>query len=155
MSAKVIRHVVLDCDGVLSSGKQYVDQTGCKLFKDFHSRDIRAIRELLSYGVEVIVMTADDWPGTLAWCERVGARLVCTRDKLDAVVVEHLDPSVTVVVGDDAWDVQAMEWATYKACPRDADLSVTSIRHVMVLGACGGGGVVAELVRELRARGLL
>lgn len=152
----MIRTIVIDCDGVLTAGKQYVDHTGEKVIKDFHCRDIRAIRELAAAGIDVVVMTADDWPGTPAWCERVGCRFICTRDKVATCVEQCFLPEETLVLGDDAWDVRAMRWAKYRACPADADDSAREAAlGTWVLKARAGRGVVAELVRELARRGHL
>jgi len=149
----MIKAIVIDCDGVLTDGKMYIDHTGDKMFKAFNSRDIRAIRELVGQGIDVVVMTADDWPGTIAWCSRVGCRFVCTRDKHAACIEQGFEPEHTLVVGDDAWDVKAMAWARLRACPRDAHHSVFRLFGVIRLEAVGGDGVIAALVDHLYGRG--
>ncbi|NIV33079.1 MAG: HAD family hydrolase [Anaerolineae bacterium] len=151
----MIRTIVIDCDGVLTSGKQYIDHTGEKFFKAFHSKDIRAIRELIAAGIDVVVMSADDWKGAVRWCDRVGCRFICTRDKLQACLEQGLDPGETLVVGDDAWDVQALKWAGYKYAPLNSSYCVSEIEGLRWIGAEGGHGVIAVLLLLLEAEGLL
>jgi len=151
----MIKAIVIDCDGVLSSGKQYVDHTGEVMFKDFHSRDIRAIRELVCKGIDVVVLSACDWPGIKAWCNRVGCRFIESRYKLETLIDQGFDAACTLVVGDDAWDVRAMQWAAYKAAPADASECVLSIEGVLRIDTEGGRGVVAALLERLVSMGLI
>jgi 3-deoxy-D-manno-octulosonate 8-phosphate phosphatase KdsC-like HAD superfamily phosphatase len=151
-----LKHLIIDVDGVLSAGKQYIDCRGDKLFKAFHTRDIRAIREFVQFGVEVYVMSADDWPGTPLWVEARGAEFICTRDKVETAEKLGLDPKKTLAVGDDAWDVPIMRWANWAACPADADPCVErKVPCVMIMHDVNGGdGVIARLLTELIDTGL-
>ena len=150
-----IKQVVIDVDGVLTDGKQYIDHTGTKLFKAFHTRDIRAIRELVANGIAVILVSADDWEGAIKWAERVGASFVCARDKFAFVLGARFDPEETAIIGDDAWDVAALKWASMAYCPMDADDFVLEDRHVRVLSCFAGQGVIAHLVRMAKIEGWL
>jgi len=151
-----LKTLIIDVDGVLSAGKQYIDRNGEKLFKAFHTRDIRAIREFVQMGVEVYVMSADDWPGTPAWVEARGAEFICTRNKVETAEQLGIDPLHTMAVGDDAWDVPIMRWANWAACPADADLCIErQVPCVMVITDVNGGdGVIARLLAELLEGGL-
>ena len=148
--------LITDLDGVLTDGKQYISHDGSKLFKSFHSKDIRAIKGFLAMGVRVIVWSADDWPGAIKWCERVGAEFVEARDKLEVLHTLDVDPASTLIVGDDAWDVEAMKAAQWAACPHDADVSVhQGVPQVIDLMYTNGGqGVLAALFWELNENGL-
>jgi 3-deoxy-D-manno-octulosonate 8-phosphate phosphatase (KDO 8-P phosphatase) len=139
-SAKTI---VIDCDGVLTDGKQYIDHTGEKMFKAFHSRDVRAIRELISHGYEVVIVTADDWPGSKFFASKTGASIMILRDK-SKIPYENF-----IAVGDDAWDVPMLKKAEHAFAPCDADASVKNLLNVHTLYSKGGEGVIAELVNIL------
>ena len=146
-----IKQVVLDCDGVLTNGKQYIDPDGEKLFKAFHSRDIKALRWLVAQGLDVVVISADDWDGAPTWCERVGIRFIHARDKLQAIKDEGFAPDETIMVGDDAWDVQALNYVDYPFCPYDAEPVVRKLDGMVRLAVPAGRGVVAGLVRYLQS----
>lgn len=151
----MIKQMVVDVDGVLTNGKQYIDHTGEKLFKAFHSRDIRAIREIVARGIEVVILTADAWPGAQAWAYRVGATFEVTRDKMKYIESRGFKGYETVAVGDDAWDVQMLACAKFAYAPHDADKSLHKVEDLILLPAKGGEGVMAALVRSARDEGWL
>lgn len=144
-----IDNVILDVDGVLTDGKQYVDPTGEKLFKRFCGRDIKAIRWLLSKGILVIIVTADDWPGGRAWAWRVGADYSCARDKAAFLRALNIDMEHTLMIGDDAWDKRAMEMVAYPVAPFDCEDCIRELDGVTVLSTRGGDGVVSALTSHL------
>jgi 3-deoxy-D-manno-octulosonate 8-phosphate phosphatase (KDO 8-P phosphatase) len=135
--------IVIDCDGVLTDGKLYIDHHGDKMFKAFHSRDIRALRELVANGYHVIIVTADDWPGSLHFAEKTGVELMVCRDK------SKLPYENYIAVGDDAWDVAMLAKASKAFAPADADLSVKRLCNITILNTNGGCGVIAELLHIL------
>lgn len=157
-----LRLVVVDVDGCLTDGKQYVDVTGDKLFKAFHSRDIRSIRELVSKGVRVIAISADDWLGGVEWCRKAGAEYVCARDKLETVLALGYSPDEVAVVGDDVWDLVLMRWAGVCFFPSNSDKAVMEwaqgVRRKGTIAAMvgpGGSGIMTEVVRDLYRLGRL
>lgn len=133
--------ILVDCDGVLTDGRLTIDHKGEKLFKSFHTRDVRAIRELVHHGYEVVIVTADDWGGTAHFAEKVGAELQVVREKEFS--------GDYIAVGDDAWDVPMLLGATEAFCPSDADPAARSVPGVHVLRTEGGRGVLAEVLRRL------
>jgi 3-deoxy-D-manno-octulosonate 8-phosphate phosphatase KdsC-like HAD superfamily phosphatase len=138
------RRILIDCDGVLTDGTLTIDSRGEKLFKRFHTRDVRAIRELVANGFEVTIVSADDWGGTEHFAEKVGAEFSCLRDKGQW-------PRDYIAVGDDSWDVPLLKGAVEAFCPHDADLSVKRVKGIHVIPVCGGRGVMAEVARRLLA----
>jgi 3-deoxy-D-manno-octulosonate 8-phosphate phosphatase KdsC-like HAD superfamily phosphatase len=140
VSARVL---LIDCDGVLTDGALTIDRHGEKMFKRFHTRDVRAIRELVYNGWEVVIVTADDWPGVSHFAEKVGVDVFVTNRKGELPFTDY------VAVGDDAWDVPMLEQADRAFCPCTADRSVRAVDGIEMLEARGGQGVVAELARRL------
>ncbi len=138
------KQVLIDCDGVLTDGRLTIDHKGEKLFKQFHTRDVRAIRELVLHGMEVTIVTADDWAGIDYFADKVGALVQKVRDKSEVKVEDPF-----IAIGDDAWDVPLLKRAAISFCPRDADYSVRYLPGVRVLDCSGGQGVVAEFLRYL------
>ena len=142
-----VKIIITDLDGVLTDGTLTIDHKGEKLFKKFHTRDVRAIRELVANGYEVYIVSADDWQGTEHFAEKVGAVFVSGKDK--GTIATHITKGKPYyAVGDDAWDKEMMEGAEKCFCPADADPSV-HLCNVISLRAKGGQGVIAELARKL------
>lgn len=141
MNRKVI---LIDCDGVLTDGRLHIDHTGEKMFKAFHTRDVRAIRELIFLGYEVVIVTADDWPGIHHFAKKVGAIVEITRDKGMLAYHDY------IAIGDDAWDVPMLKKASRAYAPADADPSVfVAVPRLLKLDIRGGEGCVAAVLRDL------
>ena len=137
------RTILIDCDGVLTDGTLTIDHKGEKVFKKFHTRDVRAIRELVANGYEVVIVTADDWEGVFHFAEKVGAIVNVSKDK------GNLPYENYIAVGDDAWDVPMLQKATMAFCPVDADRSVKNIKGIRIIDCEGGRGVVSNIVGML------
>lgn len=135
--------VLIDCDGVLTDGRLHIDHTGEKHFKSFHTRDVRAIRELIYHGYEVVIVSADDWVGIDHFANKVGAEVRISRDKLDFIDRRYH------AIGDDVWDCGMLRAAVRAFCPADADVSVQRIPGIKILSAKAGQGCIAEMIREL------
>lgn len=138
-----ITTLLIDIDGVLTDGKLYIDHTGEKMFKAFHSRDVRAIREFVNAGFRVVLVTADDWEGGSVYAEKVGAEIIIQRDKSLVSFTNY------AAVADDAWDVRMLKNANVKFAPFDCDESVQKVPNINILQTEGGKGVIAELARLL------
>ena len=136
------KRILVDCDGVLTDGTLTIDHKGTKLFKTFHTRDVRAIRELVFNGYEVFIVSADDWGGAQHFASKVGALFLHSREK-DFSGLDY------IAVGDDAWDACMLTGAALAFVPADADPSVLSIPGVVKLETSGGRGVMAEVLARL------
>lgn len=138
--------ILIDVDGVLTNGHLTIDHRGEKLFKSFHTRDVRAIRELVFEGWEVTLVTADDWAGIHHFARKVGADVLIARNKGSLGIEDYY------AIGDDAWDVPMLRKAVRAFTPADADPAVLELPGVHVLETKGGQGVVAEVLRILTDR---
>ncbi len=136
--------ILIDVDGVLTDGRLTIDHRGEKPFKQFHTRDVRAIRELISvHGFEVVLVTADEWPGIHHFSRKVGAEVIMSRSKT------NLPYQNFIAIGDDSWDVSMLSQAQRAFCPWDADESVKRVAGITRLETLGGHGVIAEMLREI------
>lgn len=135
--------IVLDCDGVLTDGKFWISHKG-EISKGFCTRDLRAIRELISHGFEVFIVTASSWNGMDCYEKKSGASVIVMRDKTQLNFGEDY-----IGVGDDSWDLDMLQKAKYKFCPSDAVESVKSIEGMKILQTKGGDSCVMELLIEL------
>ena len=141
------RIIVCDCDGCLTDGRLNIDLMGEKMFKSFHTRDVRAIRELVSCGFEFHIVTADDWEGGQAFAEKVGAGFLYLREK--GKIRDYIGNEPFIAIGDDSWDIPMLRLASKAFVPMDGlpfspyDLSFTRLKTK------GGQGVIAELAYTL------
>lgn len=135
--------ICIDFHGVLTDGKLNITHDGKTFFESCHTRDVRAIRELVARGWEVYIVTASSNPIVDAFCRKVGVTQIHARDKSELGLKDY------IAVGDDAWDIPMLKNAKEAYCPSDADQVVISQPYVKVLGARGGKGVIAELVRKI------
>lgn len=139
-------NMVIDCDGVLTDGKLYMAASGEKMFKAFHTRDVRALREFVARGFYVCIVTADSWGGIAHFAEKVGVDLLVMRDKKD--IVKKLK-TIDIGIGDDAWDVPFLKEAKHKFVPQDCHKSVRDIPGVVRLQTKSGEGVISEVLDYL------
>lgn len=137
--------IVVDVDGVLTDGKLNIDHRGEKMFKSFHTRDVRAIRELIANGVEVYLASADDWSGTKQFADKVGAQFIYLRNK--EKLLERLKGRRWWAVGDSAYDIPLLKHAARGFCTADCAPYVQAILPgITRLKTPGGGGVMDELI---------
>jgi len=152
----VLRHLLLDLDGVLTDGKQYIGPDGEKMFKAFHTRDIRAIRFFVSRGVGVTIVTADGWSGAGEWAYRTGADLIVTRNKMN--ICKHrprLNLSEAAFIGDDLWDLELLHIVQWPVCPLDAHRLLHEVDGIHVVDVNGGQGVVSRYLDTVMSNGLV
>lgn len=142
---KDVKKVLLDFDGVLTDGKIFYTHNG-EQFKGINTKDIRAIRELISYGYEVIILTASNWPGSKFFAKKTGAEVVVLKNKSE--FLKNFKEAY-IAVGDDVWDISLINKAKYFFAPKDADKILKKYKKVKFLKTNGGDGVVAELVSIL------
>lgn len=135
-----ITHIVFDLDGVLTDGRQHIDEQGQKIFKSVHCRDKTALRRLIESGYSVTVITMDDWPGAIKWFEEIGCSVVYARRK------ETIDlPWASCLgVGDDLSDIGFLMKCAVSFCPDDAHKGLTQIVD-FITDKKGGSGIVEEI----------
>lgn len=129
----------VDVDGVLTDGKIWVTHKG-EISKGFNSRDLAAIRELISNGHEIHIVTASSWPGAAEYLRRSGAELHILRNK------ESIPFHYDVAIGDSAWDIPMFQKARFRYCPADAQPEVQFYTGMNILKCKGGEGVMSEIV---------
>ena len=129
----------VDVDGVLTDGKIWVTHKG-EISKGFNSRDLAAIRELISNGHQVHIVTASSWPGAESYMNKSGAEFHVLRNK------EEIPFQYDVAIGDSAWDIPMLKKARYMFCPKDAQSEVRFLKDINILETKGGDGVMADIV---------
>lgn len=134
--------ICCDIDGCLTDGKIWVNHQG-EIIKSFNNKDLGAIKELISLGFQVNLVTASSWPGADSYLKKSGASLFTIRNK------ETIPFEYDIAIGDSAWDIPMLRKARFLFCPKDASLEVRYLDGIYVLDTKGGEGIMLELVRVL------
>ena len=148
-AAARVKLLALDVDGVLTDGRVYVGAEG-EVMKAFSMRDGHGIHMLMSAGVDVVLITREDSAIVKARAAKLGITSVhlgvLNKQEALARVAEERGLSAAEVgfVGDDIFDLEAMSWAGFSACPEDAEPEVVGAAG-LVCRRPGGGGAVREV----------
>lgn len=168
--ATIVRLVVLDCDGVLTDGRVWVDANGAESVA-FDRRDGDGLRRLRGAGIEVVWITREQFPfAAISRARKLGVPVV-TGVRNKAAVVRDLvvqfnrgvlcSPAVgegetmsppevpatlaeVAYMGDDEPDVEAMGLVGFSVAPADAHWAARQAAH-WVTERRGGRGAVREL----------
>ena len=117
-----IKNIVIDCDGVLTDGKKYVNSSGDRELIAFHCRDNEAIKRLIEKGYRVIIVTASDFPGIRRRWMRYNVEVYRLKQKelLNEIADPGFEWSETIGVGDDLIDLPFLELCADAYVPMDA-----------------------------------
>tara|TARA_R100001443_G_scaffold4277_2_gene12645 strand:+ start:43296 stop:43775 length:480 start_codon:yes stop_codon:yes gene_type:complete len=153
MDGNLFKLLILDIDGVMTNGTKLYDTEGNVTHKSFYDHDFTAIKRFIMEGVNVCFLSGD---------ERVNRQMSKRRnidyyhnpkghDKSEYLeqICKNYDCTLqeTAFVGDDIYDLQAMNEVAYPFCPCDATEDVSNFCGLNghVLESKGGEGVVKEL----------
>lgn len=156
---KRIQMVLLDVDGVLTSGEIIYSDSGEQI-KIFNVKDGLGIRLLKEAGIRVGIITGRSGKALQHRCENLGIDLIFdgVRDKekvLDDIHAETGIPyEAMAFIGDDLPDLPVMKKVGLAVAVGDASETVRQHAH-MTTRAHGGKGAVREVSEAvLVARGL-
>ena len=159
-SAKLIRLVLFDVDGVLTDGNIYIDPNGAEL-KVFNTHDGHGIRMLQHNGIEVGVITGRRSKALEYRMQDLEVKHVYQgcKDKFsiyqELLTKLNLNEKQTAFVGDDIVDLQIMSRCGLAIAVANAHAFVKKHAHweTSVRGGQGAAREVCELL--LDAQGLL
>ena len=144
--------LLLDVDGVLTNGRKVYDREHIPLYKEFMCKDFTAIKRFMAAGVNIIMISGDQWNKTMA--EKRNIEFFCTRDKnlsLDKsqyvplfMKKFNLEQKEIAFIGDDYFDLSMFEALEWTFCPSDSP-EIIKEASKYVLGSKGGDGVLREL----------
>ena len=148
--ATQIRILVLDVDGVLTSGQVFFGPDGKESMKGFDIQDGFGIKLLQSVGIECAVITGRHSKMVLGRCDELGITNVFTGVQDKKLALLELQQRVTfnpaidlAVMGDDWPDLSIMQSAGLRIAPAQAHEVVRQAAHY-VTQAKGGFGAVRE-----------
>jgi 3-deoxy-D-manno-octulosonate 8-phosphate phosphatase (KDO 8-P phosphatase) len=148
--ATQIRMLVLDVDGVLTSGQVFFGPDGKESMKGFDIQDGFGLKLLQSVGIECAVITGRHSKMVLGRCNELGITNLFTgvQDKKSALLELQqrvaFNPAIDLaVMGDDWPDLPIMQLAGLRIAPAQAHEAVRQAAHY-VTQAKGGFGAVRE-----------
>lgn len=152
--------LILDCDGVMTDGSLYVDDSGLET-RRFSVRDGFGIALWKSFDLHIAVISGRGGDSLRHRMSRLGVEHIVqsSADKAaalrDAAAHMNLTPAQCAFMGDDWPDLPAMALAGYPIAVADAAQAVRSAA-AWVTTTPGGHGAVREAVEHiLAAKGLL
>lgn len=114
--AKKIKLVIFDVDGVLTDGRLYFDPHGNEM-KVFHVHDGFGVRQLLTNGIEVAIISGRESPAVAKRMARLGIQHVYQGQENKVPIFEellnklNLDPEQIAYIGDDLLDIPLIKRA--------------------------------------------
>lgn len=153
----MIKLVVMDVDGVLTDGKQYMN--GNDLFlKSVSFKDLDAIHGWKKEGYQVAVITGEKNAFT-AWLKKelsLDYFIEGCKDKVSVLenILENLGiyKECSCYIGDGKYDIPALKSVGLAVCPADAIVEVKEVCD-LVLTCNGGQGCMAELFSYIKRMG--
>lgn len=148
-----IKMLLTDCDGCLTDGGMYYSEQGDEL-KKFSTRDGMAFALLKQRGIITGIITSESVELNRRRAEKmhIDELYIGIKDKMSAVkeLAEKYSISMDEIayIGDDINDLPVLEAVGLSCCPNDAvDEVIGAVKYIA--SACGGQGVVREIVDKL------
>jgi 3-deoxy-D-manno-octulosonate 8-phosphate phosphatase (KDO 8-P phosphatase) len=144
--------LILDIDGVMTSGDKYYDDNADVIMKKFNDRDFTAIKRFKMAGVKVCFLSGDarvnksmakdrgvDFYLSKTWVEGSNKASFIP----EFVKTYDVCASRMAYVGDDFYDVGVMSEVGHAYCPSNSPRYVKNVATSLAVKA--GDGVVASL----------
>lgn len=158
-SARAVRLVILDVDGVLTDGRINIGANG-ELFKSFHVRDGLGIKMLQKAGIEVAILTGRTSAIVAERAHELGISHVMQGQRFKTPAYESLLANLGLTdkdiayMGDDVPDLPLLRRVGLAATPADGIACLSNVVDWRAPSPGGAGAVrdLAELI--LRSRGV-
>jgi len=146
-----IKLLILDVDGVLTTGGMYFTEKGDEI-KQFNTKDGRGIISFIKSGGTVGIISSGFKQGIIeARSKMLGIQKVHVGTEKKEIILEtwinemKISWSEVAFIGDDINDLMVMQRVGLAACPNDAVDEIKSISHI-ILERDGGKGCVREFI---------
>lgn len=149
-AAKRVRLLLLDCDGVLTDGRLYFNESG-ETLKVFHARDGQGIVNWHKAGFRSGIISGRNSKIVDLRGGQLGIEFIFQgrKEKVSAfheiVAAAGVDPMETAFVGDDTPDAEVMPFVGFAVAVADAHDAVKRAAH-FITERKGGRGAVREVV---------
>ena len=159
----MLKLLILDVDGVLTTGKKYYNIEGETISKTFNDRDFTAIKQFICSGINVIFLSGDNQVNKAVaekrcipffYSRRNSGKLSksdCAKEIFDIYKVTKEE---VIFVGDDLFDVEMREHVSFMACPFNSHYQIKNNAD-LILDTKSGEGCIQELYEFLVKNGKL
>ena len=149
--------LILDVDGVLTTGLKYYDIEGNVISKTFGDRDFTAIKQFICAGIDVIFLSGDQQVNSMVaknrnipffYSRREGGQLSkadCAKEILQNYKVTKEE---VIFIGDDLFDIEMRDYSDILACPSNSHYLMKKNADI-ILSTESGYGCVQELYEIL------
>lgn len=157
----MIKTILLDVDGVMTSGRKYYDNKGQVVAKGYCDKDWTAIKRFQAIGVNVICITGDPFNKKVILnhgipviiCRENGKYVDKSRYFHEVSEKYASTPEEICVVGDDLYDLNLMLMVEHRYCLLDSPSDLK--KYCDVLSCKGGENAVMVLYERLEAFDLI
>ena len=145
--------LILDVDGVLTTGLKTYGIDGQVISKTFGDRDFTAIKQFICSGVNVIFLSGDQQVNSSVaknrnidfyYSRRSTGHLSKSECAQEILQKYNVKPTEVIFVGDDLFDVEMRDYCKLMVCPNDSHYQMKNEADV-VLNTKSGRGCVQEL----------
>ena len=121
--------LILDVDGVLTTGLKNYDVEGNVVSKTFGDRDFTAIKEFICAGVNVIFLSGDQQVNSAIarnrkidfyYSRRSSGQLSKSECAKEILSKYSVTPDSVIFIGDDLFDIEMRDYCKFMACPNDS-----------------------------------
>ena len=155
--------LILDVDGVMTTGLKTYDIHGSVVSKTFGDRDFTAIKQFICAGVETIFLSGDQQVNSAVakdrgipffYSRRKSGQLSkadCAKEILSEYKVDKVN---TIFVGDDLFDVEMRSFCEFMACPSNSHYLMKE-NSDLILNTSSGNGCVQELFEYMISKSMI
>lgn len=145
--------LILDVDGVLTTGLKTYDTNGDVVSKTFGDRDFTAIKQFICSGIEVIFLSGDKQVNSevakkrhipFFYSRRISGNLSKSECAKEILKKYNLGKENTIFVGDDLFDAEMRDFCKFMACPSNSHYLLKELSD-LILNTSSGEGCVQEL----------
>ena len=149
--------LILDVDGVLTTGLKFYDLDGNVISKTFGDRDFTAIKQFICSGINVIFLSGDKQVNSkiaenrkipFFYSRRDNGNLSKSDCAKEILKDYHLTKEEVIFVGDDLFDIEMRDFCSLMACPSNGHYLMKD-KSDYVLNTKSGEGCVQELFEKL------
>ena len=155
--------LILDVDGVLTTGLKTYDINGTVISKTFGDRDFTAIKEFICAGIKTIFLSGDQQVNSAVaksrgipfyYSRRKSGQLSkaeCAREILEEY---QIDKKEAIFVGDDLFDAEMRSFCGFMACPSNSHYLMKR-NSDLILNTSSGYGCIQELFEYMVSKSMI
>lgn len=150
-----IKMFLTDCDGCLTDGGMYYSENGDEL-KKFNTKDGMGFRLLHEKGIITGIITGENRELNQKRAKKLHVDEIFQNVEDKVAVIKqlcdkyHILPEQVAYVGDDVNDLEAVRYAGYGCCVKDAHSTVQECADY-IAARNGGQGAVREIIDNILA----